>query len=185
MIAIFGSIRSITAFSAPTIDKGLDPECRTPDTTIGVVLFESGEILRLTITVVAPHNHHILITGDTGTLELNDGWNNYAKVLYRKRIRIRRKLLESPIPKRLRFGKQQAGARASRRGASTMDYFLGPMEMLRFLNHGGTNLAAMDLALHTTEATLALQNSGQDSTTYKMRTRCDPLPLAEHGTARQ
>ena len=184
MIAIFGSIKSITAFSAKTIDKGLDPECETPDTSIGVIYFETGQILRLTITIVAPHNHRVLITGDKGTLELDETWNNHAKVLYRKRMRVRRKLLESPIAKRLRFGKQQLGSRVKRRGASTMDYFLGPDEMLRFLKFGGYNLAASDIALHTTEATLALQNAGTDSKTYMMRTRCDPLPLSEYGAPR-
>lgn len=179
MIAIFGSIKSVTAFSAKTIDKGLDPACETPDTSIGILHFESGPILRLTITIVAPHNHEVLITGDKGTLELAETWNNYAKVLFRKRMRVRRRLLESPIPKRLRFGRTQSGARASRRGASTMDYFLGPEEMLRHLREGGENFAAATLALHTTEATLALQNAGENSTTYMMRTRCDPLPLAE------
>lgn len=179
MIAIFGTIKSITAFSEKTVDKGLDPECDTPDTCIGVLKFESGPILRLTITIVAPHNHHVLITGDKGTLELGESWDNHAKVLFRKRFRIRRRLLEAPIPKRLRFGKKQAGAPAKRRGSPAMDYLLGPAEMLRHLNQGGSCLAPADLALHTTEATLALQLSGTNSMTYQMRTRCDPLPLFE------
>lgn len=177
MIAIFGSIKSITAFSAKTVEKGLSSECETPDTSIGILEFVSGPILRLTITIVAPHNHQILITGDKGTIELHDSWNNYAKILFRKRFRIRRRLMESPIAKRLKFGKKQKGSRASRRGSSTMDYFLGPEDMLRHLKHGGSQVATADLALHTTEATLALQNSGTHSETYQMRTRCDPLPI--------
>lgn len=177
MIAIFGPIKTITAFSAKTIDKGLDPECLTPDTSVGVLHFESGPILRLTITVVAPHNHELLITGDKGTLEVHDTWNNYAKVLFRKRFRIRRRLMESPIAKRLRLGKTQSGARAARRGSSTMDYFLGPAELLRYLSQGGSNLCLADLALHTTEATLALQNAGENGVIYQMQTRCDPVPI--------
>lgn len=184
MIAIFGSIESITAFSTKTIDKGLDPDCDTPDTSIGILKFESGPVLRLTITIVAPHNHEILVVGDKGTLQLDDTWNNYAKVLFRKRFRIRRRLMESPLPKRLRATRIQRGERASRRGASTMDYFLGPEEMLRHLRHGGQNLAPAEIALHTTEATLALQNAGTHSTTYSMRTRCDPMPILEQGVNR-
>ena len=180
LIAIFGSIKSITAFSAKTIDKKLDPDCETPDTSIGIINFEAGQILRLTITIVAPHNHQVLITGDNGTIGLNDTWDNYAKVKYRKRLRVRRRLLESPIAKRLRLRHPQDGARAAKRGASKMNYFLGANEMLRFLKHGGDNLASLDLALHTTEATLALQNAGVTSATYLMRTRCDPLPLHKY-----
>ncbi|MEE4186987.1 MAG: Gfo/Idh/MocA family oxidoreductase [Roseobacter sp.] len=176
MIAIFGPIKTITAFSAPTIDKGLDPECSTPDTSIGILHFESGPILRLTITIVAPHNHELLVTGDKGTLEIKDTWNNYARILFRKRLRIRRRLLESPIAKRLRFGKKQSGARASRRGSSTMDYFLGPVELLEQIHRNNLDRYATDLALHTTEATLALQNAGAESTFYRMQSRCEALP---------
>ena len=181
MIAIFGSIKSITAFSTTTIDKKLDPDCKTPDTSIGIIHFEAGQILRLTITIVAPHNHQVLITGDKGTISLDETWDNYAKVKYRKRFRIRRRLMESPIAKRLRLHQRQDGARVAKRGSSKMNYFLGPNEMLRFLKYGGDNLASSDLALHTTEATLVLQNAGVTSTTHTMRTRCDPLPLHKYG----
>ena len=92
--------------------------------------------------------------------------------------------METPFPKRLRSAQTQRGARASRRGASTMDYFLGPGEMLRYLSRGGANLAPADLALHTTEATLALQNAGTESTTYKMRTRCAPLLTRQQDASR-
>lgn len=184
MIAIFGPIKTITAFSAATIDKGLDPECTTPDTSIGVLQFESGPILRLTISIVAPHNHELLVTGDKGTLEIKDTWNNYAKVLFRKRLRIRRRLLESPIPRRLRFGKKQSGAKASRRGSSTMDYFLGPIELFENISRGHLNRQATKLALHTTEATLALQNAGTQSTVYTMQSCCEALPfLSQDGAA--
>ena len=78
LIAILGSIRSITAFSAATIDKGLTPGCATPDTSIGILQFEAGPVVRLTCTIVAPHDHRLLLTGDKGTLELHDTWDNFA-----------------------------------------------------------------------------------------------------------
>ncbi|MGY6548855.1 MAG: Gfo/Idh/MocA family protein [Roseinatronobacter sp.] len=185
MIAIFGSIRSITAFSDHAVDKGLDPECTTPDTSISVLQFESGPILRLTITIVAPHNHELMLVGDRGTITVNDTWNNYSKVMFRKRFSIRRSLIESPIASRLRFGGKKTGGRVARRGSATMDYFLGPVELLRHISAGGSNLCSADLALHTTEATLALQNAGPEGTFYRMRTTCDPLPLLGERAAPQ
>lgn len=179
MIAIFGPIKTITAFSASTIDKGLEPECITPDTSIGILHFESGPILRLTISIVAPHNHEMLITGDKGTLEIKDTWSNYAKIMFRKRFRIRRRLMEAPFAKQLRFGKMQSGARASRRGSSTMDYFLGPVELLKYIQRSDMDRYATQLALHTTEATLALQNAGPQSTFYQMQSRCEALPYQQ------
>lgn len=182
MISIFGSIRSITAFSDVTIEKGVTPETATPDTSIGILKFEAGPIVRLTCSIVAPIDHSMRVTGDKGVIEIKDTWDNYAPVKFRKRIRIRRRLLENPLPKRLRLASQAEGAKANRRGASTMDYFLGPREMLRAIHGGADNRCPPDLALHTTEAALVLQNAGPESTTHQMRTRCDPLPPVEWAT---
>lgn len=176
MIAMFGSIKTVTAFSAATIDKGLDPDCATPDTSIGILHFESGPIVRLTCTIVAPHDHRVLMTGDKGVIELHDTWDNYGKVKFRKRFTVRRRLMESPLPKRLRLSGDGQGSKASRRGAATMDYFLGPVELLKAIGGAAENRVTADLALHTTEATLHLQNAGPESTTYRMQTRCDALP---------
>ena len=179
MIAIFGPIRTITAFSAPTVDKGLTPECTTPDVSVGVLHFEGGQILRLTITVVAPLDHGLLLTGDKGVIRIDDTWNNYAPVKFHKRFVIRRRLMESPLPKRLKLRASAEGARARRRGASTMDYFLGPFELLQAIAGAPVNRVTAALALHTTEATLALQNAGLESTTYRMKSRCEVVPPAD------
>lgn len=181
MISMFGSIKTITAFSAPTIEKGLNPVCKTPDISIGILHFEGGQVVRLTCTIVAPHDHELLLTGDKGTIKIEDTWDNYAKVIYRKRMTIRRRLLESPLGKRLRLKGSADGKRAARRGSAIMDYALGPVELLRFIAEGDVNRCTAELALHTTEATLFLQNAGPVSTTYQMQTRCErtpPLPWA-------
>ncbi|MCV2868906.1 Gfo/Idh/MocA family oxidoreductase [Defluviimonas sp. WL0002] len=179
LVAMFGSIHSITAFSAATVDKGLEPECRVPDTSIGILKFRSGPIVRLTCTIVAPHDHRVLLTGDRGTLEVRDTWDNNAKVHFRRRFVVRRRLLESPIPRRLRLAQGPAGRRAKRRGAASMDFLLGPEEMFRHLSQGGVNRCADQMALHVTEAALHLQNAGEASETYLMQTACDPVPAME------
>lgn len=179
MIAIFGPIRTVTAFSAPTVDKGLSPECSTPDVSVGVLHFEGGQILRLTITVVAPLDHGIALIGDKGVIRIDDSWNNYAPVRFARRLTIRRRLMESPLPRRLKLEGHADGNRARRRGASTMNYFLGPFELLRAIAGAPVNRATAELALHTTEATLALQNAGTESSTYRMKSRCEALPPAD------
>lgn len=57
-----------------------------------------------------------------------------------------------------------------------MDYFLGPVEQLQAIGGAPVNRASAAMALHTTEATLFLQNAGEVSTTYRMQSRCDALP---------
>lgn len=176
MIAMFGSIRTITAFSTSTIDKGLAPGCETPDTSIGILKFESGPVVRITCTIVAPHDHRVLVVGDKGVLELDDSWKNAAPVKFRKRFTVRRRLMESPLARRVRLAQAPGGAQAKRRGAASMDYFLGPVEQLLAIGGARVNRASAAMALHTTEATLFLQNAGEESTTYRMQTRCDALP---------
>jgi len=176
LIAIFGSIKTITAFSAVTIDKRLNPECQTPDTSIGVLKFASGPVVRLTCTIVAPHDHRVLVTGDKGTLELKDTWDNFAPIKFRKRMTIRRRLLESPLAKRIKLAGAGQNSKARKRGSATMDYFLGPVALLEAIKGADENYSPAALALHTTEATLFLQNAGEVSTTHEMQTSCDPLP---------
>lgn len=176
LIAIFGSIETITAFSAATIDKGLDPECTTPDTSIGILQFEAGPVVRITNSIVAPHDHQIQLVGDKGVLELGESWANAEPVKFRKRLRIRRRLMESPLAKTLKLAAGPEGPKAKRRGAASMDFFLGPVELLGAIAGAPVNRASAAIALHTTEATLFLQNAGKVSTTYRMTSRCDPLP---------
>ena len=176
LIAMFGSIETITAFSAVTIDKGLDEPCETPDTSIGILQFEAGPVVRITNSIVAPHDHRILLVGDKGVLEVDESWNNQEAVKFRKRLRIRRRLMESPLAKRLRLTSGPEGLQAKRTGAASMDFFLGPVELLGAIAGAPVNRSTPDLALHTTEATLFLQNAGKISSTYRMQSRCDPLP---------
>ncbi len=176
MIAMFGSIRTITAFSTVTTDKGLEPGCDTPDISVGILQFESGPVVRITCSIVAPHDHRVLVVGDKGVLELEDSWKNAAPVKFRKRFTLRRRLMESPLARRVRLAQAPVGAKAKRRGAASMDYFLGPVEQLQAIGGAMVNRASAAMALHTTEATLFLQNAGEESTTYRMQSRCDALP---------
>ncbi|MEO1142133.1 MAG: Gfo/Idh/MocA family oxidoreductase [Pseudomonadota bacterium] len=175
LISIFGTIDTITAFSASTVDKELDPVATAPDVSVGVLQFEAGPVVRITNSIVAPHNHRILMVGDKGILEVDDSWANNAQVKYRRRIRIRRRLMEFPLPKRLRLSSKPGGLQAKRYGSASMDFFLGPVELLETISGSQINRVSSDIALHTTEATLFLQNAGKISTTYKMQSRCDPL----------
>lgn len=176
LVAMFGSIHSITAFSAATIDKGLEGGCTVPDTSIGILKFCAGQVVRLTCSIVAPHDHRLLMTGDKGTLEVRDTWDNSAKVRFRRRFVLRRRLMEAPLPRRIRLAEGPTGRRARRRGSASMDFLLGAEEMFRFLHEGDTNRCDDRLALHVTEAALQLQNAGEASETYLMQTACDPMP---------
>ncbi len=175
LIAMFGPVRSVTAASAHTIPDKRGVTGTAPDFSTAVLFFHGGEVARLTCSIAAPHDHRIRVIGDNGVLEVPRAWDNGAPVTWRRRLRIRRRLLESPLRRRLRYP-GGGHPRAGRRGAASMNFALGPVEMLRAIAAGGHSRLAGDYALHLNEVTLAIQNAGDSTGAQAMTTGCDPMP---------
>lgn len=172
LIQMFGPVRTVVAASAQLTGDG----AAAHDLSIGTLFHTSGVVTRLTCSIIAPHNHEIRIVGDKGVLELDECWDNLAPVRFRKRMRIRRRLLESPLTRKLRLPEKLAHPVPAKGGSATMNFFLGADQMLQSIAAGDDPKPAMDMALHVNEITLALQNAGEDSGALPMQTRCDPLP---------
>lgn len=176
LIAMFGPVKRIVAASAEVLpDKhGVSG---TPDFSVATLFFASGPVARLTCSIAAPHDHRIRIIGDDGVLEVKEAWNNAAPVRFHRRFRIRRRLIEHPIGKRLKpNGKTHP--KVKRSGAAAMNFALGPAEMLDAIAHSRPSRIAGDFALHLTEVTLAIQNSGTTGA-VEMRSSCalmEPMP---------
>ena len=79
MCAIFGPVRSVTAFSKRTLpDKTimpLDPD-DTPDFSVACLDFESGVVGRVTCSIAAPYDHRMRIVGNAGMLHA-DTYRHY------------------------------------------------------------------------------------------------------------
>ena len=180
LIAIFGPVRRVIAASAALVpDKSVETE--TPDYSVASLFFESGVVARLTCSIVAPHDHQIRIIGDKGVLAVKKAWDNSAPVRFHKRFRLRRRLMESPVGKRIRL-KGATHPKLPRRGAAAMNFALGPKEMADALAEGRECRLSSDFALHLNEVTLAIQNAGEDTGPQDMKTRCDlpePMPWAQ------
>jgi hypothetical protein len=123
---------------------------------------------------VAPHNHQICLVGDKGVLEVKKAWDNSAPVKFRKRMTLRRKLIEHPIGKRIRLS-GPTHPKVKRWGAAAMNFALGPIEMLDAIEAGRDSRLAGDFALHLNEVTLAIQNAGDHSGAQEMTTSCTPM----------
>lgn len=180
LISWFGPVRRVVAASAEVLpDK--DPSGQgTPDVSIATLFFETGPVVRLTCSIVAPHNHQIQVIGDKGILEVKKAWDNDAPVRFRKRMTIRRKLMESPIAKRIAI-KGETHPKVKRWGAAAMNFALGPVEMLEALEANRTSRLSGDFALHLNEVTLAIQNARDDAGAQDMKTTCsamEPMPWA-------
>ena len=176
LIAWFGSVEKVVTATAETIpDKRGVTGC-APDFSVATLHFARGPVARLTCSITAPHDHRLRIVGDAGVLELDKAWDNAAPVRFRKRLRIRRRLLESPVAKRLRL-RGATHPKVTRQGAAAMNFALGPVEMLQAIAAGRPSRIAGDYALHLTEVTLACQTEG----VHRMTTGCEqmePMPWA-------
>lgn len=176
LIAFLGPVEKVVTATAETLpDKRGLKDC-APDFSVAVLHFASGPVARLTCSIAAPHDHRLRIVGDRGVLEVDKAWDNGAPVAFRKRMRIRRRLLESPVRRRLRLT-GPTHPMMPRKGAAAMNFALGPVEMLAAIAADRPSRIAGDYALHLTEVTLACQREG----VHRMDSGCElmePMPWA-------
>ena len=181
LISYFGSVRRVVSASAEVIPNKDPSGAGTPDYSSATLFFENGPVTRLTCSIVAPHDHQIRVIADKGVLTLKRAWDNRAPVKFYRRLRIRRRLLESPFGRRFRL----SGAThpfAGKWGAANMNFALGPMEVLESISENRPCRLSNDFALHLNEVTLAIQNAGDHMGAVDMTTRCDamePMPWAK------
>jgi len=172
LMAMFGTIEKVIAASANLVPDKLGHGIQTaPDFSCATLFFRSGTVARLSCSIIAPHNHSIRIIGDDGILEVNEAWNNEAAVRVRRRFVFRRKLVNSPITKRVKINRV-THPKVKRWGAAAMNFALGPAEMLLALNESRPSRLSAGFALHLNEVTLAIQGGGG---VHVMQTTCPPI----------
>ncbi|MCT4556940.1 MAG: Gfo/Idh/MocA family oxidoreductase [Pelagimonas sp.] len=174
LIAWFGSVRTVVAASAETIPDKAGNGPYAPDLSVATLFFENGPVTRLTCSITAPHDHSIRIVGDKGVLSCKAAWDNAAKVTFARRLTIRRRLMEHPLPRRIRL-KGPTHPKVKRWGAAAMNFMLGPDEVLSALRENRPCRLSNAFALHLTEVTLAIQNANETTGAQRMTTTCDPM----------
>lgn len=175
LLEMFGPVKSVTAFSDCVIPEKVDPEptLRPPDAadiSFGILKFESGVVVRLSTTIVAPHDHSIKLFGDKGVLYLDECWDNDDKVYFRKLMRIRRKTFLSPIKKKVNFPYPITVNKVDR-GNTKMDFLLGVQDLARAIKQNEEGQLSADFSLHVNEIALALQFAGTEAKTYFTKSR--------------
>jgi predicted dehydrogenase len=175
LIAIFGSVDRVIAASASVVPDKLGENVETaPDFSTATLFFKDGLVARLTCSIVASHDHRLRIFGDKGILEINDGWDNDAAVRVRRRLLLRRKLINSPFSRRVKIS-GPTHPKVGRWGAATMNFALGPAEMVAAQREERPCALSPELALHLTEVTLAIH---EGAGLKKMTTNCSPVQPA-------
>ncbi len=176
LIAMFGPVERVVAASAEVLpDK--PGATGTPDFSVATLFFAEGPVARLTCSIAAPHDHRIRVIGDDGVLQVKEAWNNAAPVRFHRRLILRRRLMEHPFGRRLR-PRGASHPKVGRWGAASMNFALGPVEMLAALAEGRACRLTNAMALHLTEVTLAIQNAGCDAGAHVMQSKCEPMEAA-------
>lgn len=174
LMQMFGPVRTVVAASAVLAPDDTITIDFAPDYSTGSLFFENGVVARLTCSAVATHDHSMKFIGERGNIELGESWNNAEPVVVRRRRTIRRRLIEDPFTRRLRLP-QPTHAKLGRKGSTSLNYALGPVETLEAIAEGRRSRMPTDLALHMNEVTLALQNAGETGGAVRMTTRFEPI----------
>jgi predicted dehydrogenase len=175
LIAMFGRVETVVAASASVIpDK--PGAGTTPDFSVATLFFAEGPVARLTCSIAAPHDHRIRVIGDNGVLQVARAWDNAAPVRFFRRLTIRRRLLEHPFGRRIR-ARGPTHPKPGRWGAASMNFALGPVEMLAALAEARACRLSNDMALHLTEITLAIQNAGRTTGPQTIQSGCERMEL--------
>jgi len=184
LMDMFGPVSTVVSASAHVGDVShLTHDAVAPDYSCATLFFEKGPVARLTCSIIAPHDHRLRVFGDKGTLDVNECWANQAHVRVRKRFVLRRRLVNSPIARKVKPESWTHHPVVGRRGAASMNFMLGPAQMLDAISKGEVPKLGSDFALHLTEVTLAIQNAGRASGAQRMTTRFErSAPVRWSGT---
>jgi len=192
--AFFGPAKTITSFSACLWpDRPISPEeqltITTPDFSVACVTFESGVVARLTCSLVAPFNHVLKITGETGVITVNEVWNYTAPVYVDKFSSLRYRaerytitkehpMLANLVGKRKIYPPVRKASLRMRYARYHMDYGRGIADLAWAIQEKRSPRIPADFCLHLTELGLAIQKA--EPGTYHVKTTFKPLqPLDE------
>ena len=182
LAAFFGPARRVTSFSACLVaDKATDQplEHNAPDFSVGCIEFESGVVARVTNSIVARHDHSLMIFGEKGTLMTLDTWD-YSSPVYMEEIeglssrttgscaRLRGKagrLLQALRRPHRAFGTMTPPVRTAEferpLGGHPMDFMRGVAELAESIADDRPCRLSPELALHVNEITHTLQRPEQ------------------------
>lgn len=207
MLAIFGPVRGVTAFSKVTVpdktDRPLDPP-DTPDFSVACLDFEGGATGRVTCSIAAPYDHRMRIVGNRGMVHA-DTYRHYECPVYlepfskltmnaRKARSVRTRswlgamfgvggrrlpLLGRPPRKGAGPNPRPLLQAWKRRELGQQDKVLGIAELAAAVREGRTPFPSPAFTLHLTELTLAIQAAGPGGASYAPAHRFDPVPCPD------
>ncbi len=182
LVAFFGPARRVTSFASVQVpDKvpGEPLDATSPDFSVACIEFSGGVVARLTCSILAPHDHSLVVVGDEGVVETSECWDYRSAVTSRRRMVVGRRTFLSPI-RRSRLAPARGAAIPGSGGAARMDFSLGPAELAASVREGRATLLSAELALHVNELTLAIHGAREGPRVHELVTTVEPLEPVEH-----
>lgn len=186
LVAMLGPVRRVTAFASRLVHEknmGVPLERQAADFSVAALQHESGAVSRLTCSIVAPHDHRLLIAGEEGALWVEDCWKPTSPVRRRGRIELLGRSREAPFAQRLKL-LGDADAIAASKGRRKVDFCLGPVDLARAIRVGRAPRLSARFCLHITEVALAISNALDGPAVVEIESRFDapePMPWATQG----
>ncbi|PCJ49779.1 MAG: oxidoreductase [Gammaproteobacteria bacterium] len=181
LMMIFGTVETVVSATANLVDNSLISDKVAPDFSTAILYFKSGVVARLTCSIIATHDHKIRIFCENGVLSVKECWNNTSSVFFKSRKVIRRRLINNPFSKKIKLP-GPTHPKVGKFGAASMNFALGPVDMLKSISENGTTRMSSKFALHLNEVTLAINNPGRQGKTHTMKTtmpNIEPMPWAK------
>lgn len=192
LVSLLGPVESLTAFSALAFaDKGDGTGGHTmgPDFSLGCLNFRSGAVARLTSGLSAPRDRSLTILGDKGTIVVRDLWDHTSsvrieragkpkRIVERLAVRLEQKIGKA-LPYRPLPGENLPVARATVKlpsFPSRIDFCGGIAAQAAAIANGTSPFFSGNVALHITEAALALSGAGTNAAPYVMRSSFNAQP---------
>jgi predicted dehydrogenase len=183
--ALFGAATTVSGFSAcvfPDKGRGAPLLVESADLAVACITFESGVIVRLTASLIAPHDHSLQIVGDRGVVSTTDTWNYTSPVTVRRWFPVKGRYVEQPFGKR--FPLVAKGQRYRYRGTQQMDFARGVADLAGAISSDRRPRLSTQYSLHVNEIVMAV-NAVTPAKPYTMTTAPGPIEPMLWATARR
>jgi len=176
LTAFFGRIESVTANAyvlAPDKHAG---EKLGPDFSCAVVKFATGVVARITLSIIAPIDHGLMIVGEEGVLEVADVWDLDSPISIRRREDPKTNKPSRYLTDKRNYPLLHGSERRFRyHDSHNMDLMRGVAELAHAIISGKPSRLSADRALHILEATLAMSNTQGLEICHQMETPFEPV----------
>lgn len=165
LTAFFGGIEELTAGSYVIAPEKCPGVSLGPDFSCAVLRFAGGVAARVTLSIIAPPDHRLVIVGEDGVLEVADIWDFDSPVYIRRGAVPDAASPSDYLGPRTAYPVSRGPERSFRYDDThDIDWMRGVAELAQAILDGERSRLSGDRALHILEATLAISEArGRDA----------------------